>query len=500
MYKIKYFLFIFILILCVNVPSTVYASDDFQPYLNLKPFNISIVPDPNTAPNYGYAGTMSFSCSDYCVYSISNFYPFPSIPERVYTTVNFFACNIGSAPSVTYSNNVFQSASTHFSFTYNNEPIDIYYTICYTSYEAGVDVKNDKDEIVKLSYDIYPSGGGYCFTSFGTQQERESLAKYILFGVGDFNIELPADDLPDSELDIHGLNGWVGSDQYIGADDNSISVAFDNFIQALFDRISSLPVFSAFIDRDKVFPNKLGYVNTTVPGCNMIWDTPSVGVNILASDDFPIYTIWVDGSASAELSVYGQTYNADVSFSKLQLFSGQLRDNPSTTSYYNSNSSYQVILNYIQNNSNFVSSTYSGFDQTILNTYIKRLYIQASKVDINGDNHFGAISYIDFNADGSVVVHEGVTEDLSDILESDDDGVDNTVTQPYTVSGDTIIYGDTITNNNTTINYVPGGLSVGDGSFLDAGIALINAILELIKLLFASWLVPFITLGWTGHF
>ena len=494
MYKIKYLFIIFILILCVSVPISVYAANfnGEPPYINNSSGSLSVRPEPEQATNFGYPRAASFSSNCSTVYyffdDFSNGRGF-----KYYFTLSY---NIGSAPVVSVDNCALTTGS--YSYTYNNQVYNIYYSRGYISVMEGYPITVN-GETKTLAYPL-DCNLTYVNHKMDTLLDYQTIINYFLFGIGDLDFVKPSEDIADSDLDIHGLNGWVGSDQYVGADDNTVSAAFDSFIQALFDKISTLPVINAFIDTDKVFPNKLGYVNTTVPGCNMIWDTPSVGVNILASDDFPTYTIWVDGSATAELSVYGETYSADVVFSKLQLYSGQLRDNPSTTSFYNSNSSYQVILNYILNNSNFVSSTYSGFDQTILNTYIKRLYIQASKVDLNGDNHYGAISYIDFNADGSVFVNEGVTEDISEIPESDDDGVDNTVTQPYTVSGDTIIYGDTITNNNTIINYTGGGLSVGDSSFLDAGIALINAILELIKLLFASWLVPFITLGWTGHF
>ena len=306
----------------------------------------------------------------------------------------------------------------------------------------------------------------------------------------------------DSDLDISGLNAWVGSDQFFGSDDNSVSAAFSNFVESLVNSLIPNSA-SSFVDSNKVFTNQLGTVRTTIPGINLIWDSPDIGVNLsgVYPDLYPTYTFWIDGSTSATLHLYQHKDSCNLTLSKFELYSGQLYDNPNTTSYYNTNSSYQKILDYVaSNNSSFSSSVVENITNgsCVLNTSISRVYLQASLIDLDGNIHQGAVSYVDISADGSCFVYEGVTENLEDISSSYDDGFYNDVDQPLTVSGDTIIYGDTITNNNST-SIVSPGLTVGDGSnFFSAGLALINAILELIKLLFVSWLVPLIKLGWTG--
>ena len=124
------------------------------PYLKLKPFSISIVPDPSTAPNFGYTSSISFSCENYSVYQIFTTYPFPSIaPERTQDSVVFFACNIGSAPVCYMSSNVNTSVNpTRFVYTHNGVQYECYYAIYYANYMTGVDVRDEYGELKKLDY------------------------------------------------------------------------------------------------------------------------------------------------------------------------------------------------------------------------------------------------------------------------------------------------------------------------------------------------------------
>lgn len=341
------------------------------------------------------------------------------------------------------------------------------------------------------NYPFYSAYSGYPITLTSAEFAYELLISKVF----------PSVDVADPDLDIHGLLASAANTQYVGDSNNSSNIGWRDFVQGV---INLLPdSITGFFNTDLPFKNNLGYVQTTVPGIQMTWDSPEVS-NITNYDDpYAInYTIWADGHSSAQVTLRGYTYNDSCNFRQLQLRSGPIVYNQAYSSYYNTNTDYKVILNYFLTNANFGNGVNDNtLNQTVFNTTFSRIYIQASKLDEDGNTHKGAVSYVDFST-GHPVVHEGVTDTIEDITPSDsDEGVTNTVTQDYTVSGDNIYYGDTITNNNITNNYGGGGLVIGDGvSFLSAGLALINAILELIKLLFASLLIPLITLGWTGHF
>ena len=334
-------------------------------------------------------------------------------------------------------------------------------------------------------------------------EQCQAVCNYFLFGVGSLDYEKPAQDIEDPDLDIVGLIGSV-SDTYTGSDSfvSGLKSAVNNFIRGLLDKVSDgvSSSLSSTLGLDNVFKSKLGSINTVVPGCSLVWDSPEV--YRLGDSDSITYNIWIDGRADLSLAVYGENYSSSCSFQKLNLHSGIINYNSASSFYYNTNTDYQVILDYILSHTDFGGNTSSSsFSQAVLNTTISRIYIQASKVDDNGDNHIGAVSYVDFSS-GYPVVFEGVTDTMDDIVpDSSGNGTTNTVNQPFVVSGDSIVYGDTITENNTTNNFYGEGLVIGgDIPFLNAAYWLIQAVLELIKTLYASLLVPFIVLGWTGHF
>ena len=353
-------------------------------------------------------------------------------------------------------------------------------------------------------FDFISNCSGTREFSYNLQQawQCQAVCNYFLFGEGSLDYEKPAQDIDDPDLDIVGLIGSV-SDTYTGSDSfvSGLKSAVNSFIRGLLDKVtdgagSSL---SSTLGLDNVFKSKLGSINTVVPGCSLVWDSPEV--YHLGDSDSITYNIWIDGRADLSLAVYGENYSSSCSFQKLNLHSGIISYNSASTFYYNTNTDYQVILDYILSHTDFGGNTSSSsFSQAVLNTTISRIYIQASKVDDNGDNLIGAVSYVDFSS-GYPVVFEGVTDTMEDIVpDSSGNGTTNTVNQPFVVSGDSIVYGDTITENNTTNNYYGEGLVIGGNiPFLNAAYWLIQAVLELIKTLYASLLVPFIVLGWTGH-
>lgn len=394
--------------------------------------------------------------------------------------------------------------------SYTNNSVSAYPTVSSGSYYYD-------SHLVKWIYSYcswydWHNGNSYDFNISGTellnynqdlQSHAEDICNFFLFGVGSFDYVKPAEDIEDSDLDIVGLIGSV-SDTYTGSDSfvSGLKSALNNFIRGLLDKVTNgaSSSLSSTLGLDNVFKTKLGSINTVVPGCSLVWDSPEV--YYLGDSDPITYNIWIDGRADLSLAVYGENYSSSCSFQKLNLHSGIISYNSASTFYYNTNTDYQVILDYILSHTDFGGNTSSSsFSQAVLNTTISRIYIQASKLDNNGDNHLGAISYVDFSS-GYPVVFEGVTDTMNDIVpDSSGNGTTNTVNQPFVVSGDSIVYGDTITENNTTNNYYGDGLVIGGNiPFLNAAYWLIQAVLELIKTLYASLLVPFIVLGWTGHF
>ena len=365
----------------------------------------------------------------------------------------------------------------------------------------------DRDNFSDDSQDIHPvveCTGTQIFPSYQITNNENCIkvCNFFLFGEGSLDYDKPAQDIEDSDLDIVGLIGSV-SDTYTGSDSfvNGLKSAVNNFIRGLLDKVTdgASSSLSSTLGLDNVFKTKLGSINTVVPGCSLVWDSPEV--YHLGDSDPITYNIWIDGRADLSLAVYGENYSSSCSFQKLNLHSDIISHNSTSTFYYNTNTDYQVILDYILSHTDFDGNTSSSsFSQAVLNTTVSRIYIQASKVDENGNNLIGAISYVDFSS-GYPVVFEGVTDTMEDIVpDSSGNGTTNTVNQPFVVSGDSIVYGDTITENNTTNNYYGEGLVIGgDIPFLSAAYWLIQAVLELIKTLYASLLVPFIVLGWTGH-
>lgn len=242
----------------------------------------------------------------------------------------------------------------------------------------------------------------------------------------------------------------------------------------------------------------------------MIWDSPPISNNFTDFGQNPVeYTIWIDGKSTIKyLSSVDQIKNffsgtavGSCAYSKLQIHDGSILSNPSSSYYYNTNSGLQTILQYIEDNTSFSRPTeFDKYQSISLETIVSRIYIQAHRTDPEtGDTHYGAVSYVDLS-NGIPTVYEGET--IDDISPSDpDDGVKTDTSQPYTVSGDNIIYDNSQTYNYNTNNYGGDGLViVGGGSLLAAGLNLITAVLELIKSFFLLNLVPFITMGFTGHF
>lgn len=187
-------------------------------------------------------------------------------------------------------------------------------------------------------------------------------------------------------------------------------------------------------------------------------------------------------------------------YSKLKIHEGPMLTNPYYTYYYNTNQGLETILDYISDNTTFTRPTEIDQYQNIsCQTTISRIYIQASKNDPEtGDRLYGAVSYVDLS-NNIPTVYEGET--IEDIPPSDpNDGATTDTAQPFTVSGDNIVYNYPVTNNEGGNGYNGGGLIVPTSGLLSAGLALIQAIMELIRSWFLLHLVPFITLGFTGHF
>ena len=318
------------------------------------------------------------------------------------------------------------------------------------------------------------------------------------------------EEIADADLDIINLNCWVVNDQQVTVDaGSSLRNAWNNFCKTIYTELNPSSSISDIIDADTAYM-KNGYFKTYIPGVSLTWDSPDIVPDQLVNQhqdyDAPKYKVWIDGRADIDyktswdpiINLMNSQKVSSCAFTKLELLDGYIRYNPRVTYLYNTNSGSDKVLNYVADHSSFTKPSDFDYHQClILNTVVSLVYIQAYKLDSDGNIHSGAVSYVDLST-GIPVVHNGVTNNIDDVPGSDDtgDGVKDTVGQPYTVSGDNIVQGDTITN--ITNNYY-GGLDTGGKNFVQAGLAIILSILEMIKLLFASYLMPFIKIGFTGN-
>lgn len=276
--------------------------------------------------------------------------------------------------------------------------------------------------------------------------------------------------------------------------------------------------YSAIFDSPKDYISKAvdnppgtQFIKNYVPGVSLLWDSPPVVdmSEALTAENPVLYTIWIDGktdikynsSIDAIKNFFSGTSVGSCAYSKLQIHDGRIVSNPYHTYYYNTNQGLETILDYISDNTQFTRPTeWDQYQNICASTTISRIYIQAHQTDPEtGDNRYGAITYVDLSS-GIPTVHEGVTEDnIDDIPASDpDDGATTDTSQPYTISGNNIVYDDPVHQANLN-EPGGGGLIVPPNGFLSAGLALIQAVLELIKMWFLLKLVPLLTLGFTGH-
>lgn len=477
-------------------PEVVKADDIFTPYINPGSGSVSLSPSNSNYSSYSFYG------SPYFVYDYWISYPF--VDNTSYYNLNYgcLAFNIDSVPV----SSVFGVTLNNGNYTYNYNGVN--YTVYYSYFY--VSTTNNPSNI----YDDVASGC-YCdsfldVTGLTTFVPRISdVCNFFLFGVGDLDYELPAQDIPDSDLDIKGLSCTVLNDQ-------QASVQVAETMKNIWDR-NVAAWYSFIFDSPKDYISKgidssgVQFVQNYVPGVSLIWDSPPVNqVADQVNSDATIinYDVWIDGrseikylsAVDAIKNFFSGTSVGSCAYSKLKIHEGPMVTNPYYTYYYNTNQGLEIILDYISDNTTFTRPTEIDQYQNIsCQTTISRIYIQASKIDPEtGDRLYGAVSYVDLS-NNIPTVYEGET--IEDIPPSDpNDGATTDTAQPFTVSGDNIVYNYPVTNNEGGNGYNGGGLIVPTSGLLSAGLALIQAIMELIRSWFLLHLVPFITLGFTGHF
>lgn len=489
-------------------PEVVKAADSFVPYKDTGSISISVNIDPPSAANFGYDGSFSCFGSPYGVYHINTNYPFPdSNPDYASKDLSVLIFNIDSPVIVSSYNFLFANSSSYF-YNFNGVNHTVYYSCIYCSYTEGFTAPIN-GVTVKVEYDENISGVN-CFENFiYNSSQYQKICNYFLFGVGDLDYELPAQDIPDSDLDIKGLSCTVLNDQ-------QASVQVAETMKNIWDR-EVATWYSFIFDSPKEYISKgidnsgVQFIQNYVPGVSLIWDSPPVNqVADQVNPDATIinYDVWIDGrseikylsAVDAIKNFFSGTSVGSCAYSKLKIHEGPMVTNPYYTYYYNTNQGLETILDYISDNTTFTRPTEIDQYQNIsCQTTISRIYIQASKIDPEtGDRLYGAVSYVDLS-NNIPTVYEGET--IEDIPPSDpNDGATTDTAQPFTVSGDNIVYNYPVTNNEGGIGYNGGGLIVPTSGLLSAGLALIQAIMELIRSWFLLHLVPFITLGFTGHF
>lgn len=453
-------------------PVVVRADSSFTPYINTG--NISFEYDYN-----GTNCTLNSSC-----YGIYHIYNGNANYSELYILLfdikplNFSLVQNGSVL------NSFRSGS----FTYSS---DTTYTCYYQSYYCVFDPNN-----------YSPSCSGcYTDTLIGLNRNEQNLVRFFLFGVGDYDYDLPAQDIQDSDLDIKGLSAFILNDfqatpDYIETAKN----AWKEFYVWSMNKLTGQIFDDSFVPIDLQDPIS-GTTKYFVPGVAMSWISPTLDNDI-------IYNIWVDGisdikykTSSNIIDNFFNTQRLDtISYGKLKINDSSLLQNPSVYYQYNTAQAVDVILDYIKNNALVTSPVQiDPFNYISLDTKISRVYIQASKV-IDGDNHVGALSYIDI-VGGVPVVHDGITS-IDDVVASDPTtGTPAIVGSTSVVSGDTIYGGDTYFDNSTT-NFITTGLVVGNGDPLSALTAvkrLFSAIFELVQALYLTKLLKWLLVGFTGN-
>lgn len=466
-------------------PEVVKASDLFRPYIDPGTSSVSA---KQTGPN-DY---------EFDILPIGIGLPFSVYYDNTYNNVlDVFLLSFNVNRSSTIET-IGDYKTNYFSYIHDGVVYTIYYST-YSSYGSGSP--------------LYPyessCSGTKIFSRPNNEDQIKSVCLFFLFGVGDLDYELPAQDIPDSDLDIKGLSCTVLNDQ-------QASVQVAETMKNIWDR-NVAAWYSFIFDSPKDYISKgrdnsgVQFIQNYVPGVSLIWDSPPVNqVADQVNPDATIinYDVWIDGrseikylsAADAIKNFFSGTSVGSCAYSKLKIHEGPMVTNPYYTYYYNTNQGLETILDYISNNTSFTRPTEIDQYQNIsCQTTISRIYIQASKIDPEtGDRLYGAVSYVDLS-NNIPTVYEGET--IEDIPPSDpNDGATTDTAQPFTVSGDNIVYNYPVTNNEGGNGYNGGGLIVPTSGLLSAGLALIQAVMELIRSWFLLHLVPFITLGFTGHF
>lgn len=465
-------------------PVVVRASD-FVPYIDTGACNIELILDPPSASSLGYPSSYSFSATPYCVYYINH-------DNSENPMIMFLAFNIGSSPSVTRNNIGFNQVGD-FTTNYHGSSYHVYWESYSNSYyDNGATVR-------------YLFNGSCTYVDSNFRNNRNlcnSLCRFFLFGEGDYDYEIPAQDIEDSDLDIKGLSCYILNDQTGSLDlKESLRNTFYGFTQYYFnvltDGIFSDSFLPPILDESPLTGSIVNYV----PGVALSWVSPSLDPDIT-------YSVWVDGKSTVNYKTSADpivNFVSDlkpatsVSYAKLKINESSLSQSGNSFYQYNTNQGFETILNYIENNSSVTppSTPWQRYSYIGLDTKISRVYIQASKI-IDGYNHVGALSYVDI-IDGMPSVHEGVTS-IDDVTVSDpDNGTGNDVGIPYNVSGDTIYMGDTINNGDTYNIYGGSGLVVSGGNPLTTIKTLFDAIFRLVEALYLTKLLKWILVGFTGN-
>lgn len=476
------FLFTLGITLFVFGSPVICRASDFVPYVDCGSSSVtSFCKDPSTFP-FGQPFNYSASSSSYSCY-----YTFTSGSELY---VRFLAFNVGSRPSVSSLNNgnYFYDVSDPYTYIYHGVSYLVY--LCYYDYH-----------VPDVYYDSVFNG---CFVNkdMSDFSNRASIANFFLFGDGDLDYDLPAQDIEDPDLDIVGLSCYILNDQTGSLDyKETLRNSFYGFTQYIFNNLSGGIFSDSFlpplIDESALTGSIVNYV----PGVALSWVSPPLDSDI-------IYSVWIDGKSTVNYKTSADpivNFVSDlrpatsVSYAKLKINESSLSQSGNSFYQYNTNQGFETIFNYIENNASITppSTPWQRYSYIGLDTKISRVYIQASKV-VSGNNYIGALSYVDI-IDGIPSIHEGVTN-IDDVPVSDPDtGIGNDVGVPYTVSGDTIYTGDTIYNGDIYNIYGGSGLVVGGGNPLNTIKSLFNAIVRLVEALYLTKLIKWILLGFTGN-
>ena len=251
------FIFIF------NYP--VYASSDDLPVIKTGSISGSFTRNNDS---------LTFTGSPNCFYSIGNYNAFNS-------QCRVMCYDFNKAPVFSYTDNGFlvSPQSGTFTYNYNDTVYTVYYIYCAINYNPNVTGFNIDGSLLK---DNMVDGIAAC--------------KFFAFGVGDYDYELPdppAEDIPDSDLDIKGLTCTLVNDQNNSVNwINTYKNRFNTFVNTVYNELTGTVKDAVVAEGDAIMSDT---VDVVIPGVALIWDSPDISVPPPIKETDINYKVWIDG-------------------------------------------------------------------------------------------------------------------------------------------------------------------------------------------------------------